>query len=249
MADWTFDAIECDATGLPILVAGLGSEWAGFAVTMPGKQAAAEFAGQRTARVDVLGVANTLIRRRGGWLADNTDVDGVRASLVAAGIEPGGPVLVVGGGGTARAVVAALAEMRWRGPLFLAGRTPGSCVILGEIAAGLGLEVRHIGMSADEIHAIAADLALAVATVPAGAADHLAGALASIPALFDVIYDPWPSPLIAAGAEGRITVTGLDMLLHQALTQFELITGVPAPAIELRQALRAAVGSPLPLPI
>jgi shikimate 5-dehydrogenase len=44
-------------------------------------------------------------------------------------------------------------------------------------------------------------------------------------------------------------VTGLDMLLHQALTQFRLVTNVAAPAAAMREALRTAVATDLPLPI
>ena len=52
---------------------------------MPGKAAAAAMADQRSARVAALGVANTLVRRDGGWLAENTDVDGLIGALRAAG--------------------------------------------------------------------------------------------------------------------------------------------------------------------
>jgi shikimate dehydrogenase len=48
---------------------------------------------------------------------------------------------------------------------------------------------------------------------------------------------------------GRITVTGLDMLLHQAFRQFELITGVPAPVHAMRAGLKAGSGTDLPLPV
>lgn len=249
MGDWSFDAIECDAARLPALVGDLGPEWAGLAVTMPGKAAAAASATARSDRVRALGVANTLVRSDGGWWAENTDVDGVRGSLAAAGVPPAGPVLLIGGGGTARAVVAALAELRWDGELILAGRRPESTAAVGELSAALGLAATRTGMTADEVADVADALQLAVSTVPAGAADHLAPVLAGVPALVDVIYHPWPTPLAAAGAPGRTTVTGLDMLLHQALTQFALITGVEAPADALRDALRAAVGSDLPLPV
>lgn len=253
LADWAFDAIECDAAGLPGLVGDLGPEWAGLAVTMPGKAAAAEFATHRSERVRVLGVANTLVRLDGAWSAQNTDVDGVRGALTASGVEPAGPVLLLGGGGTARAVVAALAEMRWDGPLILAGRTPASTVIVEELATTLGLSATVTSMTAGHLAPIARTVALAASTVPTGAADHLAGTLAAVPAVFDVIYHPWPTPLAAAGERGRKTVTGLDMLLHQALRQFELVTGMPAPADALRSALRSAlgdgVGSELPLPV
>ncbi len=249
MDDWSFDAIECDAARLPGLVGELGPEWAGLAVTMPGKAAAAAAAAGCSERVRTLGVANPLLRRDGKWWAENTDVDGVSGSLAAAGVAPAGPVLVIGGGGTSRAVIAALAELAWDGPLILAGRKPESSVMAGELASTLGLATIRIGMAADEIASVAPTLALAVSTVPAGAADHLAGVLATVPALVDVVYHPWPTPLAAAGTAGRTTVTGLDMLLHQALTQFGLVTGADAPARALRAALRDAVGQDLPLPV
>lgn len=249
MVGWSFDAIDCDAERLPALVSGLTPEWAGLAVTMPGKAAAAKFADDRSDRVQILGVANTLVRRGEAWWAENTDVDGVRGALTAAGVEPSGPVLLIGGGGTARAVVAALAEMHWDGQLILAGRRPESTVIVKDLAASLGLSAIQTGMTAEHIAPLASTVALAASTVPAGAANHLADTLAAVPAVFDVIYHPWPTPLAAAGRIGRTTVTGLDMLLHQALRQFELVTGVLAPADAMRVALRAAVGSDLPLPL
>jgi shikimate dehydrogenase len=246
---WAFEAMDCDADRLPGLVASLDRSWAGLAVTMPGKAAAASTAVTRSTTVTALGVANTLLRRAGGWHAENTDVDGVSGALTAAAVEPAGPVLLLGGGGTARAVIAALAGLRWDGPLILAGRRPESIVTALSLTRRFGLDARATGMSGDEIASVAPGLALAVSTVPAGAADHLATVLAPVPALLDVVYDPWPTPLAAAGEPGRTTVTGLDMLLHQALRQFSLVTGLPAPADAMRAALRRAVGSDLPLPV
>lgn len=249
LTDWNFDALECDAARLPGLVGGLGPEWSGLAITMPGKEAAAQVAAARSARVELLGVANTLLQQGGRWRAENTDVDGVAGALTAAGVPAEGPVLVIGGGGTARAVVAALAEMHWAGPLILVGRRPESTVVAAGLASKLGLTVTQTRMTAEHVAALAPTVALAVSTVPAGAADPLAETLAAVPTLFDVIYHPWPTPLAAAGVASRRTVTGLDMLLHQALRQFRLVTGTPAPAQAMRQALRAAVRSDLPLPI
>jgi shikimate dehydrogenase len=249
LGGWSFDAVECDATGLPGLVDSLGPEWAGLAVTMPGKSAAASVAVTRSDRVRLLGVANTLLHRAGGWHAENTDVDGVVGSLTAAGVTPAGGVLVLGGGGTALAVVAALAEMSWDGRVILAGRRPASTSRAALLASEVGLDARPVGFGDDEIGSAAPDLALVVSTVPAGAADHLAPLLAAVPAVLDVVYHPWPTPLGAAGSGARIAVTGLDMLLHQGLRQFELVTGVAAPADAMRAALRSAVGSDLPLPV
>jgi shikimate dehydrogenase len=61
---------------------------------------------------------------------------------------------------------------------------------------------------------------------------------------FDAVYDPWPTPLAAAAsAAGCQIVSGLDLLLAQAVLQFELFTGVDAPVHAMRDALHAAATS------
>lgn len=245
-----YRAIECDERQLPGLVAGLDRHWRGLSVTMPGKPAAAAVAERRSATVEQLGVANTLVRTEsGGWLADNTDVDGVLGALRAHGITAPAEVLLLGGGGTAKAVVAALARLGTR-RLVVAGRRPESRAEVVRQASSAGITVAESDFTAAAVRAAGgADVELAVSTVPAGAADPLAGPLASVPALLDAIYHPWPTRLAAAGAAGRVTVTGLDMLLHQAFRQFELFTSLPAPRAAMRRALLDATGLPLPLPV
>ncbi|KHG67872.1 shikimate dehydrogenase, partial [Mycobacterium tuberculosis] len=105
--DWTYERIECGAAELPVVVGGFGPEWVGVSVTMPGKFAALRFADERTARADLVGSANTLVRTPHGWRADNTDIDGVAGALGAAA----GHALVLGSGGTAPAAVVGLAEL------------------------------------------------------------------------------------------------------------------------------------------
>jgi shikimate dehydrogenase len=246
---WSYERIESDGPGLPAVVARVGPEWVGFSVTMPGKAAAAAYAADRSECVARLGVANTLVRRASGWFAENTDVHGVVQALRAAGVSADGPSLVLGGGGTAAAVLAGLAERNPGGSVLLAGRRAQSISGVVDLAGRLGLDVSTVGWSVAEIAAAAADVRLVVSTVPAGAADQFGDALAGVPALFDVVYHPWPTPLAAAGGPGRITVTGLDLLLHQGLRQFELFTGLPAPAPVMRDALRSAAGTDLLLPL
>ena len=248
LTDWRYEPIDCDAAGLPGLVRAAGPEWAGFSVTMPGKAAAAAMADQRSDRVVALGVANTLVRRNGGWLAENTDVDGLIGALLAAGAPAPRRALILGGGGTAASVIAALAELGAT-DVVIAGRRPQSTASAVELGRRLGrahpgnrLGGRRIGAAADRSD-------LVVSTVPAGAPDALAERLQAVPTLFDVVYHPWPTPLAAAGVAGRVTLTGLDMLLHQAFRQFELITGVPAPVQAMRLGLLAGSGTDLPLPV
>jgi shikimate dehydrogenase len=85
---------------------------------------------------------------------------------------------------------------------------------------------------------------LLVSTVPASAQDRwVLDAAARSAAVFEVVYDPWPTPLAAAAAaDGRPLVTGLDLLVHQAALQVSLMTGCgPAPLAAMRSAGEAAL--------
>ncbi|MGW0581053.1 shikimate dehydrogenase, partial [Streptomyces sp. NPDC002920] len=80
---------------------------------------------------------------------------------------------------------------------------------------------------------------LVVATTPAGATDALAASVPERPAtLFDVLYDPWPTELAARWSMfGGAVVSGLDLLVHQAVLQVEQMTGsAPAPLEAMRKA-------------
>ena len=56
-----------------------------------------------------------------------------------------------------------------------------------------------------------------------------------------MVYAPWPTPFAAAGSRRRGVRSGLEMLLHQAVAQVELMTGKPGPVAAMRTALDAAV--------
>ena len=88
-----------------------------------------------------------------------------------------------------------------------------------------------------------------VSTNPPGAQDAgLVARCGSAPVVFEVLYDPWPTPLAASVApsspgSGRVLVGGLDLLVHQAVLQFELFTGVEGPLSAMRAAGEAALTS------
>lgn len=252
LTQWSYERIDCDEQALPGMVGLLDASWRGLSVTMPAKGAAAAAASSRSARVELLGVANTLVRNNSGghtgWFAENTDVDGVIGALRAHGVDRPGTVLVLGGGGTALSAVAAIAELAADG-VVVAGRRPESCARAMDLARRLGLPATACSITTAALRSAARDADMVISTVPAGAADPFAGMLADVPVLLDVVYHPWPTPLAAAGAADRVTVTGLDMLLHQALRQFELFTGRQPPAPAMRDALLSHLGYPLPLPI
>jgi shikimate dehydrogenase len=80
---------------------------------------------------------------------------------------------------------------------------------------------------------------LIISTVPKGTVDRFAKVpLKPDAVVFDVVYDPWPTPFAAAAeAAGCRVVSGLDLLLHQAGHQVTLMTGQPAPLAAMRAAL------------
>ncbi|MFJ6197630.1 shikimate dehydrogenase [Micromonospora sp. NPDC092111] len=240
LAGWSYSRIECGAAELPALVAGLGPEWAGLSVTMPGKEAALAVADQASPVAAAVGAANTLVRRPdGSWYADNTDVAGMVTVLTSAGVASGGTVTVLGAGGTARAALAAAARLGAT-TVTVVARRPAAVEELRPVAVAVGVELvaaawadagRHVGVD------------VVVSTVPKGVADPLAADVHWGPStvLFDALYDPWPTPLAASAlAAGRRVVSGLDLLLAQAVGQFTQFTGVPAPVDAMRAALVAA---------
>jgi shikimate dehydrogenase len=168
------------------------------------------------------------VRSQDGWRADNTDVDGVKGAL--------GPVsgraAVLGSGGTAPAVVVGLAELGVQDITVIARNKDKAAPLLA-LGPKLGVDVRWF-----ELGSTLVDVDVVVSTIPADVAAQHADTVASTPLLLDAIYDPWPTPLAAAveAAGGRV-ISGLQMLLHQAFTQVEQFTGLPAPTDAMRAAL------------
>ena len=242
LVGWSYEAIECDKAGLADLVAGLGPEWAGLSLTMPLKEVALAVADEVADLPAVLGAANTLVRRGGGdWRAENTDAPGV---VDAVGDVRATAVTVLGAGGTARAALGAAAQ--WSaGRVTVVARRAEAVEQLAPVAVALGLDLVHRPWP--EAAQALSTANLVVSTVPAGVADPLAGEVYWRPdaVLLDVLYHPWPTPLAAsATAAGCRVVSGLELLLAQAVHQFRLFTGVPAPVAAMRDALRAAVAGP-----
>ncbi len=245
LSQWRYTAHECDEAGLPGFVAGLGAGWAGLSLTMPLKRAALRVADELSPLAAAVGAANTLVRRDGRWSADNTDVRGLVVPLRAGG--PAERAVVLGAGGTAQAALAALAEVGVPDVTVLV-RSAARAGELRATAARLGVDpvVRAVLDDPAQVAAVLAGADVVVSTLPAGAADALTGARPGA-TVVDVVYAPWPTPFAAAAAaDGARVVSGLEMLLHQAVAQVELMTGRPGPVAAMRAALEAAVAARVP---
>ena len=233
--DWTYDRIECTGDQLPALVGGLGPEWVGLSITMPGKSAALRVADERTERAELVGSANTLLRTADGWRADNTDVDGVAGGLGhRVGLRR---AVVLGAGGTAPAALVALAGLGVV-DIVIAARNAAAADRLVDLGSRLRVATAYAELAAPSLRDLADRCDVLVSTIPADAAARYAASLAGAPVLLDAIYDPWPTPLAQAVAErGGEVISGLQMLLHQAFSQVEQFTGRPAPREQMAAAL------------
>lgn len=209
--EWTYDAIEVPAGALAQFVDGCDQTWVGLSVTAPLKREAAEYAVTRSPVVESLGVANTLIGGPDGWHAVNTDVPGAVDALRERGIDAVTSVRFLGGGATVESLLLAVRTLE-ASAIEIWVRDPARFRGID------GVTVRRLGEPMDE------PVDLLVSTVPAEAVP--VEAVESAGAVFDVVYDPWPTFLVsAASAAGLPVVTGLDLLAHQAARQVEVMTG------------------------
>jgi shikimate dehydrogenase len=236
LADWTYDAVDCDRAALPDTLARLAPTHAGVSLTMPLKEAVLPLLAEVDPLARKVGAVNTVLFGETAWTGANTDVAGIEAALGEVGVDLGAAtVVVLGGGGTARAVLAALGRRGAR-TVTLYARRPGHVTALADVAAAFGSALAIEPWPGAVQGVLAADLV--VSTTPAGATDVLADeGWVSGTALLDVLYDPWPTRLAATALDaGARVVGGLSVLVAQAVEQVRLMTGLEPPDAVMRAA-------------
>lgn len=242
----SYERIDVPPEEFEAFLRGFGSRgYRGGNVTIPHKEAACRLADRVTDRARRLQAANTLWIENGLVHADNTDVVGYAASLdqaLGAGWEQGvGTAVILGAGGAARAVAAALLD---RGlAVQVANRTLERAEALRDLSserisalpwgalpqalprAGLLINTTSLGMAGQP------PLELDLAALPETAI------------VSDIVYVPLETPLLAAARKrGLRTVDGLGMLLHQAVPGFARWFGVtPEVTPDLRRLIETDV--------
>jgi shikimate dehydrogenase len=224
-------------------LAGMGARgYVGANVTIPHKEAALKLTSP-DARANAVGAANTLWRDGGTLRSTNTDVEGFLGNLDAAA--PGWDrsvqcALVLGAGGSARAVAFGLRE-RGIAPIYVANRTFERAQALRQRFGGAIEPVRW-----EEAPALLPAAMVLVNTTSLGMRGQppLAIDVELLPAdavVADLVYVPLVTPLLAAARARRLrTADGLGMLLHQAVRGFSLWFGVkPTVTPELRALVEA----------
>ena len=270
-----YSAIDVTADALPAFMARVredlrqGEGWRGLSVTMPLKSGMVREVDEVRGVARELGVVNTVAFERPApgdsagatrLVGYNTDVAGIVNALRHAGAGSAPTAVVLGGGGTSAAAIAALKELG----------APDADIFVRDVtraaearaaAAAIGLPIRVLPLAGAAAAVAGADVV--ISTLPPQAADPLAEDLAKLFAqraggqagnaagvgpgvLLDVAYDPWPSRIASAWQEaGGTVVPGLEMLIYQAVEQVRHFTGlgeaVPAEVIDV---MCDAVGAP-----
>jgi shikimate dehydrogenase len=233
--DWTYDHVEVDSAGLEEFVNGLDEVWRGLSLTMPLKRTVVPLLDSSDDWVRLSGVANTLVLDEGSRHGFNTDIPGAIAAMAERLPAPARSVVVLGGGATATSVLLALAESGCTSATVLVRDPVRAEETIAVVSAHPRAPKLSVGTIADAT-TIQADLL--VTTIPGHAqTPALIARCAEVPAVFEVVYDPWPTPLAQTVLDdGRVLVAGLDLLAHQAVGQVQRMTGKTVPVDLLRQA-------------
>jgi 3-dehydroquinate dehydratase/shikimate dehydrogenase len=228
MHNAAFEAAGVDAVYVPLAAAdfddflNFAAEMGivGASVTAPFKMDALAHASTPDAASQRVGSVNTLRRSPNGWEATNTDVDGFLAPLQANGIDlRGRRVTVLGAGGAARAVVAALEAADAR--VAIAARCPARAA---ELAEDMGCDVTTWPPPPHTWDVLVH--ATPVGTAPDSHATPLPDFEFTGELVYDLVYNPAQTCLLRDAARaGCRTIGGLHMLVAQAQRQFEWWTG------------------------
>lgn len=240
--DWIYVPLPVAADEVPAAVAAVRAlGLAGVNVTVPHKEAVLPHLDVLTPLARRVGAVNTIVNRDGRLLGDNTDVHGFAATLRQHRARlRRRHVMVIGAGGAARAVLAAVTAAGVA-RVTIANRTAERAAALAARFRGPRRSV--VPLAALQDPARLADLALVVNTTSLGLYDTdfppLAVAATPPRCLFlDLLYGRDTAFLRAARRARRPTGDGSEMLLHQGARAFTLWTGRRAPLAAMRAALR-----------
>jgi shikimate dehydrogenase len=218
----------------------------GINVTLPHKQAVIRYLTSISREAELIGAVNTLTFVGDEIHGDNTDAPGVLKALEEDGnmsVPVGKDVVVLGAGGSARAVVVALA-LAGVASITIANRTVERAISLAEeMQQKTDIPMQGMGLADARLPAAVRRSLLLINTATASM-DPTQPLLVSADWLqpntivYDIVYTPPVTPLMNAAAErGCRTLGGIGMLVHQGAIAFEKWTGVTPCTETMHQAL------------
>ncbi len=263
--DWCFLALPCSTDDLATALKGLEALGCrGLNVTIPHKQAVSQLCAELSPLAKRLGAVNTLIPLpNGGWYGHNTDVEGFLAPLQSHDANWNGTqALVLGCGGSARAVVAGLQDLE-PSSITVVGRRAETldpfCRALQQERPITSVQLQPLLNNDPQVQTLIQKADLVVNTTPIGMSSHktdqddemplgteIWNNLNSHTVLYDLIYSPRPTPWLEKGKTlGCQTFDGLEMLVQQgaaALRRWSHLDEVPVDA--MRKAALQNLGQP-----
>ena len=250
----TYLAYDVSAEELNVFMQGLREPGVlGINITTPHKGAVIPFLDEMDDWATAAGAVNTIVSRDGRLTGHNTDGVGfLRALRDGAGFSPEGRrALVLGAGGSARAVVLALSRSNVAG-LTIANRTLSKAQTLAELVQQNGVAASAMGLERDSLTPVAKEADLIVNCTSVGmvrgpdenGAPLLGDQIPSTALVNDLVYNPKDTPLLReAEAAGAKTLGGIYMLVYQGASAFEMWTGKPAPVSVMLEAAVAAMAA------
>jgi 3-dehydroquinate dehydratase/shikimate dehydrogenase len=238
-----FQARRVDAVYLPFLVSqnNLG-DWmsfasklpvAGFSVTIPHKRRILRYLDTVEPLARRIGAVNTVWRKAGKWRGTNTDTEGILKPLSKKVRLPNSSVLIAGYGGAARAAAVALHDAGAR--VTITGRNPALAQSLSRVVKGESITLKQAQNRHFDVLIHATPLGMLPNTNECVFPEEIPADL-----VFDMVYNPAETLLLKrAKAQGCAVIPGTEMLLAQAVSQFEIWTGETGPQDVMRAALES----------
>jgi len=219
----------------------------GYNVTVPHKQAIMRLIDEVAPAAQAIGAINTVVRVDGRYVGHNTDAPGLVRSLQEAGVQVGSSrVVVLGGGGAARAAVVGLSHAGADEIVVLSRRPEQSESLIESLMTQVECSLEAAPLSEASWYFETATLLVQAtsATLESnpGALDFAAAlpidTLPANAAVVDVVYEPLKTSVLSAAEDrGLSIIDGLGMLLHQGAIAFEMWTGFEPPLAVMRAAL------------
>jgi shikimate dehydrogenase len=220
---------------------------AGFNVTIPHKVAVIKYLDELDVTAKKAGAVNTVNNIEGILKGYNTDIAGFIEPLRRREFDFGTTILLLGAGGAARAIIAALSEEKKTGRVIIANRDQAKAKELARIAGDLGIQCETIAL--EDAVQVSPEAGLIVNATSIGLdnepspidSDHIKkGSL-----VYDIVYRPVVTDLLeqAKFAQAHV-VYGYEMLLEQGAKAFEIWTGLPAPRDVMKKNLLGIFGEP-----
>ena len=243
-----FAYVPCQVEDVEGMLKGMRAmhNFRGLSVTIPHKVTAMKYVDEVVETDRVIGSINTIVKQDGKLIGMGTDGPGALKALTDAGVELDGKVvLMLGCGGAARAIAFTLAQKTQLAELCMLDINEEMLQELtADLQANTGVKICSELMNDASLTEAMGRADVIIHCTPIGMHPKEDASLVpaelfrSGQAVLDIVYNPLRTKLLAdAEARGVKTISGVEMFINQAVLQFEIFTGGPAPEEVMRRVV------------